>query len=329
MAKSKADGGKTGGAKGAAPKRAARKRAAPKAMKRLQSPDSQRRFSRQAREAGKKIGLVPTMGAFHDGHLALIRKSVSQNDVTVVSIFVNPLQFGPDEDYNHYPRDLARDLDRAREVGVDAVFLPEVEDIYPEGFTTKVSVGPLAERLCGAHRPGHFDGVCTVVLKLLGIVAPHRLYLGQKDVQQLVVLERMIADLNVDARIVACPTVREKDGLAMSSRNAYLSPAQRAQAPRIYEVLRSAQREILIGGIRDPQDLRRRMQAQLTEGTDMRVEYIALVDPESLEERDVLTGRTLIALAVWLGQARLIDNLLINVPGGRMAESMKMARGRR
>jgi len=300
----------------------------PSVMKRLQSPGSQHRFSMQMREQGCKIGFVPTMGALHAGHLALVRKARSQNGVVVVSIFVNPLQFGPGEDYGRYPRDLARDMDRAREAGVDAVFVPEVADLYPEGFTTRVGVGPMAERLCGAERPGHFDGVCTVVLKLLGIVQPHRLYLGQKDAQQLIILERMLADLNVGVKVVGCPTVREKDGLALSSRNRYLTEQQRREAPHLYAALRMAQREILLGNERDPNRLRARMHDAIIRDTGFEIEYIALVDPESLEERRVLEGRTLIAIAARLGVGRLIDNILINVPGGRMAEEIRLPGGK-
>lgn len=291
-------------------------------MKRLQSSESQRRFSRQAREKGKKIGFVPTMGAFHKGHLSLIRKARGQNDVVVVSIFVNPLQFGEDEDFDLYPRDLARDLDLTRQNGVDAVFLPEVSEIYPPGFTTGISIGPMAGRLCGAFRSGHFDGVCTVVMKLLGIVQPHRIYLGQKDAQQLRILQRMIEDLNVDVKVVACPTVRDKDGLAISSRNSCLSPQERAQAPRLYEALRLAQREILVDHVRDPKRLEARMRDHILQDIGFEIEYIGMVDPETLEDRPVLSGRTLIALAARLGRTRLIDNIMINVPGGRMAEGI-------
>jgi pantoate--beta-alanine ligase len=318
--------GKAQGARGAAAARTGAAKSDAGGMKRLQSAESMRRFAREAREAGRSIGFVPTMGAFHEGHLALVRKARGQNDVVVVSVFVNPLQFGPHEDYEHYPRDLARDLDRVRELGVDAAFVPDAAEMYPVGYTTNVSVGPLAGRLCGAGRPGHFDGVCTVVAKLLGIIQPHRLYLGQKDAQQLVVLTRMIADLNIDTKVVACPTVREKDGLAMSSRNAYLTPEERAQAPNLYRVLRAAQRAVLVEHERDPRRLRDQMKLQLEGDAAFRVEYIALVDPETLEELPTLTGRLLIAIAARLGKARLIDNLLVNVPGGRMAEQLTIAR---
>lgn len=288
-------------------------------MKRFQSVESQQRFSRQVCAEGGKIGFVPTMGAFHAGHLSLVKKARSQNDIVIVSIFVNPLQFSEGEDFERYPRDLARDLDQLRDAGVDAVFLPEPHEMYGENFTTTISVGEMATRMCGAYRPGHFDGVCTVVAKLLGIVMPQRIYLGEKDAQQLVILRRMIADLNIDVRVVAGPIVREKDGLALSSRNTYLSEAERAEAPRLYEALRLAQREILVGQARDPIALTAKMRAHIEASRHLRVRYIEMVDPESLEPREVLTGRTLIALSVDLGETHLIDNLLINVPGGRMA----------
>ncbi len=292
-------------------------------MKRFQSAESQRRFSRDMRDEGKKIGFVPTMGAFHQGHLSLIEKARSQNDIVVVSIFVNPLQFGPEEDFDRYPRDLARDIDLCRAAGVDAVFQPDVGEMYPEGFTTRITVGPMGERLCGAFRPGHFDGVCTVVAKLIGIVAPHRVYLGEKDAQQVVILDRMVNDLNMDTKLVACPTIREKDGLAMSSRNSYLTPEERAQAGKIHEALRIAQREILVCNTRDPRELAALMRDVIQEGTQIEVQYIEMVDPETLEPRPLLEGRTLIAVRARLGRTALIDNMLINVPGGRMAMTFK------
>ena len=295
-------------------------------MKRFQSAESQRRYSRQMRDKGKRIGFVPTLGALHEGHLALIRKARSQSDIVVVSIFVNPLQFGPGEDYDRYPRDLARDMDLARQNGVDAVFVPEVAEMYPPEFAAKISMGSLTEKMCGASRPGHFDGVCTVVMKLLGVVQPHRLYLGRKDAQQLRILERMIADLNLDVKVTACPTVREKDGLAVSSRNLGLSEAHREQAPRLHAALRLAQREILVEHVRDPQMLTRKMRKQIASGSEIDIEYIAVIDPETFEELPTLTGRVLIAVAARLGDVRLIDNIQINVPGGRMAEGFATGR---
>ncbi len=295
-------------------------------MKRFQSSESQRRYSRQMRDKGKRIGFVPTLGALHEGHLALIRKARSQGDIVVVSIFVNPLQFGPGEDYDRYPRDLARDMDLARENGVDAIFVPEVAEMYPPGFAAKISMGPMTEKMCGASRPGHFDGVCTVVMKLLGVVQPHRLYLGRKDAQQLRILERMIEDLNLDVKVTACPTVREKDGLAVSSRNVVLSKAHREQAPRLYAALRLAQREILVEHVRDPQMLTRKMREHIESGSEIDIEYIAVIDPETFEDLPTLTGRVLIAVAARLGDVRLIDNIQINVPGGRMAEGFATGR---
>ncbi len=294
--------------------------------KRFQSAESQRRYAREMCESGKKIGFVPTMGAFHEGHLALIRRARSQNDIVVVSVFVNTLQFGPGEDFDRYPRDLARDMDLARELEVDAVFVPDVQEMYPPGFATRVTTGPFADKLCGAFRPGHFDGVCTVVMKLLGIVHPTRIYLGEKDAQQLLILQRMISDMGLDVKVVACPTERAKDGLALSSRNLQLSPEDRARAPRIYGALRLAQREILVQNTRDPHQLRERMKAHIMQDDAFDIQYIAMVDPESLEERPVLEGRTLIAIAAVLSNIRLIDNILINVPGGRMAQSIRVRR---
>jgi pantoate--beta-alanine ligase len=308
------------------PIKSAPKKTSPKpavdTMKRFQSAASQWRWSRDAVEAGKKIGLVPTMGAFHEGHLSLIKKAVSQNDLTVVSIFVNPLQFGKGEDFSAYPRDLARDTDLAREMGVDAIFIPDPTDMYPAGYCTLVSAGPLAERLCGANRPGHFDGVCTVVTKLIGIVQPSRIYLGEKDAQQLYILQRMISDLDLFVKVVGCSTVREKDGLAMSSRNAYLSPEDRAEAIKLHEALRLVQKAILLENARDAADLKERMQSHIIAGGRFEIDYIAIVDPESLDDREVLTGRTLIAIAARIGGTRLIDNILINVPGGQLAAGL-------
>lgn len=307
-------------------KPAAKKSASGDNMKRFQSAASQWRWARDACEAGQKIGFVPTMGAFHAGHLSLIKKAVSQNDLTVVSIFVNPLQFGEGEDFGAYPRDLARDTDLVRELGVDAIFIPDQGEMYPAGFCTTVTAGPLAERLCGANRLGHFDGVCTVVTKLIGIVQPHRIYLGEKDAQQLYILKRMITDLDLFVKVVACPIVREKDGLAMSSRNAYLSPEDRAEATKLNESLRLAQKAILLENARDARALKDRMQAHILESGRFEIDYIAIVDPESLEDRGVLTGRTLIALAARIGGTRLIDNILINVPGGQLAAGLGNAR---
>jgi pantoate--beta-alanine ligase len=195
--------------------------------------------------------------------------------------------------------------------------------MYPPGFATKITTGSLAERMCGASRPGHFDGVCTVVMKLLGIVQPDRIYLGEKDAQQLVILRRMITDLDVDVKVVGCPTVREKDGLALSSRNRLLSPEERAVAPRLYEALRLAQRDILLGQLRAAARLEARMRDHIEQDDAIRIDYIAIVDADSLGARETLTGRILIALAAYVGKTRLIDNIQVNVPGGQMAEGIE------
>ena len=313
---------KTTGKKAVPEKKVTKAAPAGEGMKRFQSAESQWRWSRQAFEAGKKIGFVPTMGAFHDGHLALIKKSVSQNDLTVVSIFVNPLQFGEGEDCSAYPHDLARDTDLARELGVDAIFIPEPSEMYPEGFSTRISIGALGERLCGAFRPGHFDGVCTVVMKLIGIVQPHRIYFGEKDAQQLYIMRRMLSDLALHVKVVAVAIKREKDGLAMSSRNSLLTDPDRALAPKLYEALRIAQKAILLENQRDPDELKSRMKTHILESGRFEIDYVAMVDPETLDERPLLTGRTLIAVAAHLGETRLIDNILINVPGGQLAAGM-------
>ena len=194
--------------------------------------------------------------------------------------------------------------------------------MYPEEFTTKVTVGPMAQRLCGAHRPGHFDGVCTAVMKLLGIVQPYRLYLGEKDAQQLQIIRRIVIDMNLHVKVVSVPTKREKDGLAMSSRNALLSEGERAEAVKLYEALRMAQKDILIGNERDPESLIGRMRAHILSDSGFEIDYVAAVDPETLEDRSILKGRTLIALAARLGSVRLIDNILINVPGGQLAAGL-------
>ena len=198
-----------------------------KKTRRFQAPPSMKKYCRTLQKTGCSIGFVPTMGYFHDGHIALIRKARQQNDEVVVSIFINPMQFGPNEDSGSYPRDLPRDMDVCRDEGVGAVFIPETKDLYQDGFGTKISVGAIGDLLCGASRQGHFDGVATVVLKLLEIVKPNRFYLGQKDAQQALIIAKMVEDLNLDPKLIVVPTVREKDGLALSSRNTYLSEEER------------------------------------------------------------------------------------------------------
>lgn len=267
--------------------------------------------ARSLREAGKRLGFVPTMGYFHEGHLALMRKARELSDVLVVSIFVNPTQFGPGEDYRRYPRDLERDRKLAEAEGVDILFVPTVEEMYPPGYQTYVEVRELSKPLCGASRPGHFRGVATVVLKLFNIVKPHLAVFGEKDYQQLKVIERLVRDLNLEVEIVPYPIVREPDGLAMSSRNVYLSPEERRSALCLYRALELAQRRVSEGKRKVP-ELKAELEAFIASHPFTRIDYVEFRDPETLEEKTVVDGPTLLALAVFVGKARLIDNTILN-----------------
>jgi len=259
---------------------------------------------------GCKIAFVPTMGFLHEAHLALVRKAKELGDKTAVSIFVNPLQFGPKEDFREYPRDLGRDLALLEKEKVDAVFIPETEEMYPPDFQTYVEVTKLTTGLCGAFRPGHFKGVTTVVLKLFNIVNPDIAIFGEKDYQQLQVIKQMIKDLNLDIEIVAHPTVREKDGLAMSSRNIYLSSAERESATSLYKALLLAQK-LIKEGERDSQKIKEEMEKFIYSFPFTKVQYIEFVDPQTLDPIDKINKPVLCALAVYVGKARLIDNMLI------------------
>ncbi len=259
---------------------------------------------------GYKIAFVPTMGFLHGAHLALVKKAKELGDKTVVSIFVNPLQFGPKEDFREYPRDLERDLALLEKEKVDAVFIPETEEMYPPDFQTYVEVTKLTTGLCGAFRPGHFKGVTTVVLKLFNIVNPDIAIFGEKDYQQLQVIKQMIKDLNLDIEIVAHPTVREKDGLAMSSRNIYLSPAERESAIALYKALLLAQK-LIKEGEKDSQKIKEEMEKFIYSFPFTKVQYIEFVDPQTLDPIDKINKPVLCALAVYVGKARLIDNMLI------------------
>ena len=265
---------------------------------------------RQARAEGKSIGLVPTMGFFHEGHLSLMRQAREDNDFVVVSLFVNPIQFGPSEDFRDYPRDLDRDAGVTEEVGVDLIFNPSVEEMYREGHNTYVAVRKLTEGLCGASRPGHFLGVTTVVLKLLNIIQPDRAYFGQKDYQQLKVIERMVRDLDVPVEIVPMPIVREPDGLAMSSRNSYLSPDERQAALVVSKALAHGQ-ERLNSGVTSGEELRRKVEEFIEKEPLAEIDYVAVVDPEDLDRLVEIEDRALLALAVRIGRTRLIDNAVI------------------
>jgi len=265
------------------------------------------------RREGKRIGLVPTMGALHEGHLSLVRASQAECDVTVVTIFVNPTQFGPDEDFQRYPRALSGDLDLLLRCGNPLVFAPPNDEVYPPGCESWVEVGSAAGPLEGRCRPGHFRGVATVVLKLFNMVLADVAYFGQKDYQQALVIRRMVADLNVPIEIRVCPIVREADGLAMSSRNAYLSPAARRQALVLSKSLALAA-ELVAGGQRDAALIAEKMQEVILSAEDARIDYVALVDPETLEPVRRIDGPTAALVAVHLGTTRLIDNCLLE-PG--------------
>jgi len=262
------------------------------------------------RGRGACVGLVPTMGALHEGHVSLIRAARAENDVAVVSIFVNPPQFGPDEDLAKYPRDLERDRQLAEEAGADLIFHPSAAEMYRDGHSTWVDVEGLTAGLCGRSRPGHFRGVCTVVTKLFAICQPERAYFGEKDAQQLAVIKHMVRDLNLLVQIVPCPTVREADGLAMSSRNVRLAPEQRAQAPMVHRALEAA-RELVRKGERNAAVLAGAIRTVLAEAPLGEIDYVEIVDAGELTPVTTIAGECLIALAVRFGDVRLIDNLTV------------------
>ena len=261
-------------------------------------------------EAERPLGLVPTMGALHEGHLSLVRRARIENSSVVVTIFVNPTQFAPNEDLAAYPRDPDRDLSLLDSEGVDAVFMPPSEEVYPAGFDTWISVERTSAPLEGEARPGHFRGVATVVCKLFNIVRPDRAYFGQKDAQQLQVIRRLNADLNLDVEVTAMPTIREADGLAMSSRNAYLSPEQRRAAPVLYAALQAAQ-DLHADGVRQAAAVREAMQRVLAAEPLAQPEYVSVADPDTLAELDQIDGHALVSLAVRIGATRLIDNVVL------------------
>lgn len=272
--------------------------------------DSLRAEIQTARREGKRIGLAPTMGALHAGHLSLVQACCQECEFNVVTIFVNPTQFGPSEDFDRYPRDLEADLEALSPYPVDLVFVPSTDEIYPSGFSTAVEVGRVADPWEGASRPGHFSGVATVVLKLLNMASPDVAYFGQKDYQQTVVVRQMVRDLNLPVEIRVCPTVRESDGLALSSRNAYLSPDERRQALALSQGLKLAE-ELARSGEQDAGSIRQAVMDRLTCEPDIQVEYVAVVDPQTLEELNELSNPTLVAMAAFVGPTRLIDNQLI------------------
>lgn len=263
------------------------------------------------RKKGRKIGFVPTMGYLHEGHLSLVQAAKHENDSVVMSIFVNPLQFGPNEDYKTYPRDIDRDTHLAEGAGVDVVFIPEVSEMYPYyPQLTTVEVKDISERLCGASRPGHFTGVTTVVSKLFNIVQPDAAYFGQKDYQQVQVIKKMAADLNMPVKIVTVPIKRETDGLAMSSRNTYLSDGERKEALCLNEALLLG-KDLYEKGEKDAEKLTEIMHHRITKEPSALIDYIEICDAETLKPIDKITRPTVIALAVKIGRTRLIDNIVI------------------
>jgi pantoate--beta-alanine ligase len=263
------------------------------------------------RELSEPVGLVPTMGYLHEGHLSLIRRARAENPSLVVSIFVNPTQFGPQEDFHSYPRDTKRDLALLEREAADIVFMPSAEEMYPPRFNSCVEVGGVTERLEGASRPGHFRGVTTVCAKLFNIVQPSRAYFGQKDAQQTVIIKKMVTDLNLNLEIVTLPTVREPDGLAMSSRNSYLSPSERKAALVLYHALTLAQR--LWGeGEADAESIRREMRRLIQKEPQATIDYVSIANAETLDELDTVKPSALVSLAVKIGSTRLIDNILLS-----------------
>jgi pantoate--beta-alanine ligase len=276
------------------------------------SPTAMQSMADDWRSSGVHITFVPTMGALHVGHTTLMKHARSEGGVLVASIFVNPTQFGKGEDFGKYPRMLERDMEMAREAGVDVVFAPDAADMYPAGYSTFVDVEGITSVLEGASRPGHFRGVATVVAKLLNIVKPHAAYFGQKDAQQVAVISRMVSDLNIDCRLVIVPTVRESDGLAMSSRNAYLTPEQRSEAPVVYRALQAAERAVKAGKA-DADHVRGDVLQYITASSSGAIDYVSVANAETLEEihGPVVGVPVLISLAVRFGTTRLIDNVLI------------------
>ena len=276
-------------------------------MKVIEKIDDMRRLRQQLAEP---VGLVPTMGYLHEGHLALVRQARMENPSAVASIFVNPAQFGPREDFKQYPRDTQRDLARLEKEGTDIVFMPPVDEMYPPHFNSRVEVDKVTERLEGASRPGHFRGVTTVVAKLFNIVQPARAYFGQKDAQQLLVIKKMAADLNMNTEIVTVPTVREPDGLALSSRNAYLNPQERQAALVLYQALSLAQ-QLWAQGEKDAGRIRQEMKALIRKKPLADIDYVSIADSETLDELDTVESPALVSLAVRIGRTRLIDNVVL------------------
>lgn len=282
-------------------------------MKIIEQPKEMQKEIISLKREGKTIGFVPTMGALHEGHLSLVRQSKKENNITVVSIFVNPTQFGPNEDFNRYPRQFEKDRDLLEKEGVDYIFYPSVSDMYPDGYETFIILEKLPNHLCGLSRPGHFRGVATVVAKLFNIVQPDKAYFGQKDYQQAQIVKKMVRDLNFPVEIVVMPIIRENDGLAMSSRNIYLSSEERKNATVLYKSLQRA-KEIIKSGERDVKKIKEEMR-KIISSVPSKIDYIEVVDPITLESLDTIPsdGSVVVALAVFIGSARLIDNEIVYI----------------
>lgn len=269
-------------------------------------------ISKKARLAGRTIGFVPTMGALHEGHLSLIRRARRENEIVVVSIFVNPTQFGPQEDFKKYPRNFKCDAQMCKREGVDIIFYPPTKEIYPDNYRTYVLVEELSEVLCGKFRPGHFKGVATVVTKLFNIVQPDIAYFGQKDAQQVIIIKKIVEDLNIPVRIKVIPTLREKNGVALSSRNAYLKPSERRDAAVLYEALNLA-KNLIRQGNRNSPDIIKEMKRIINKKKSAKVQYISVVGLGDLRPVERIKDSVLIALAVCLGKTRLIDNIIVKL----------------
>lgn len=279
-------------------------------MKVISSVSDMQKTAGAMRLEGRRIGLVPTMGYLHEGHLSLMRRAREDCDVVVASVFVNPMQFGPVEDFERYPRDAEGDRKRCESTGVDILFMPDAKDMYTLSTPVFVTVEGVSDILEGAIRPGHFRGVATVVAKLFNITKPHRAYFGQKDYQQCIVIKRMVAGLNMDVDIVVMPTIREPDGLAMSSRNVYLAPEERNAAAALPRALKTAE-EFIRQGVRDPAEIKERMRNILLSSKGVAIDYIEIADPETLEPLDIAGGRMVLLVAIRISGTRLIDNFLI------------------
>ncbi|NSB89159.1 pantoate--beta-alanine ligase [Clostridium saccharobutylicum] len=268
-----------------------------------------RKLVKSWRKEGLTVGYVPTMGALHEGHESLIKRAVAENDRVIVSVFVNPTQFGPNEDYDAYPRNIDKDMQLCMNAGAVAVFNPEPEEMYFDDKSTSVSVSGLTDVLCGAKRPGHFNGVCLIVSKFLNIVTPDKAYFGQKDAQQVAVIKRMVRDLNIDVEIIPCPIIREEDGLAKSSRNTYLSYEERKAALVLSRSLQMVRKE-LDNGERDANKLREMIAEELNKEPLAKIDYVEIVDSDSLKHVEVIERSILVPIAVYIGKTRLIDNFI-------------------